>query len=67
MKLKFLQGEVRRFVTCESGEVTIAWVVITAAVVSLSVVVLTSIGSGTEVLADNIDADLSTRDIIATF
>lgn len=47
----------------EAGEVTIAWVVLTASLLTLSIIVLTSIGGGTEELANQIDTELTDREI----
>ena len=47
----------------EAGEVTIAWVVLTASLLTLSIIVLTSIGGGTEELASQIDTELTDREI----
>ena len=38
----------------ESGAVTVDWVVLTAAIVGLGIVVLTTVGGGVETLAGNI-------------
>ena len=47
----------------EAGEVTIALVVLTASLLTLSIIVLTSIGGGTEELANQIDTELTDREI----
>lgn len=46
------------FLNDESGAVTVDWVVLTAAIVGLGIAVLTSVGTGTVNLADNIATSL---------
>jgi len=45
----------------ESGAVTVDWVVLTAAIVGLGMVVMGTIGGGIEGLGDSIVEDLGTR------
>lgn len=56
-----LQIGVEEIAKDESGEVTVAWVLVTAGLVALSITVLSLIGGGTQVLAANIDTELSER------
>lgn len=56
-------ARVRAALSDESGEVTIAWTVITAGIVGLSVVVLTSIGGGSQDLAENVGSDMTVREV----
>lgn len=43
----------------ESGAVTVDWVVLTAAIVGLGIVVMTTVGGGIETLSSNISDELS--------
>ena len=45
----------------ESGAVTVDWVVLTAAIVGLGMVVMTTVGGGITGLGDEIVTDLGTR------
>ena len=47
------------FLKDESGAVTVDWVVLTAAIVGLGIAVLTSVGTGTVSLADNVSSGLA--------
>lgn len=47
------------FLNDESGAVTVDWVVLTAAIVGLGIAVLTSVGGGTEQLADRVSSQLA--------
>ena len=51
------------FLNDESGAVTVDWVVLTAAIVGLGIAVLTSVGSGTATLADNVSGALATTNV----
>lgn len=48
-----------RFVTDESGAVTVDWVVLTAAIVGLGIAVITTIGGGTDSLATEVASTFS--------
>jgi len=48
----------KRFSHCESGAVTVDWVVLTAAVVGLGVAVLTSVSGGVMANANNTEKSL---------
>ena len=50
----------KNFAADESGAVTVDWVVLTAAIVGLGIAVLTSVSTGAELMADNIEAELGT-------
>ncbi len=56
MKLKNL---FKSFAKNESGAVTVDWVVLTAAIVGLGLVVMTSVGGSVSGLATDIAADVS--------
>ena len=49
----------RRVISDESGAVTVDWVVLTAAVVILSIGAITSLSGGVDGLIGSIDAELS--------
>ncbi len=48
----------KAFANDESGAVTVDWVVLTAAIVGLGLIVMQSVGGGIEDLAGKIEADL---------
>ena len=52
----------KAFTKDESGAVTVDWVVLTAAIVGLGMVVVTSVGGGIETLAGKIKADVAAKD-----
>ena len=58
MKLKNL---FKAFTKDEAGAVTVDWVVLTAAIVGLGMVVMTTVGGGITGLGDAIVTDLGTR------
>jgi Flp pilus assembly pilin Flp len=45
----------------ESGAVTVDWVVLTAAIVGLGMVVMTTVGGGIETLAGKVKTDVAGR------
>ncbi len=47
---------IQNFARDEDGAVTVDWVVLTAAIVGLGIAVLTSVSTGAELMADNIEA-----------
>jgi Flp pilus assembly pilin Flp len=51
----------KNFKNDESGAVTVDWVVLTAAIVGLGMVVMKIVGGGIEGLGNDIVSDLSTR------
>ena len=51
----------RYFINDESGAVTVDWVVLTAAVVGLGIVVMDTVGTGIESLGTKIVNDLNAR------
>jgi len=55
------------FLRNESGEVTIGWLVITAAIVGMSVAVLSSIGDGTQELSGKVGDEMADREIATSF
>ncbi|MDG1280026.1 MAG: hypothetical protein P8O10_01865 [Pseudorhodobacter sp.] len=57
MKLNFL----KKFFNDESGAVTVDWVVLTAAIVGLGMVVMSSVGGGIETLGSSVVSDLGGR------
>ena len=52
----------KTFKTDESGAVTVDWVVLTAAIVGLGMVVMQTVGGGIEDLGDTVVADLQGRE-----
>lgn len=53
----------KNFKSDESGAVTVDWVVLTAAIVGLGMVVMTTVGGGIETLSTNIATDVSTQTV----
>jgi Flp pilus assembly pilin Flp len=53
----------KAFKSDESGAVTVDWVVLTAAIVGLGMVVMTTVGGGIESLGGEIVTDLSNQSI----
>ncbi len=51
---------IQNFARDEDGAVTVDWVVLTAAIVGLGIAVLTSVSTGAELMADNIELELGT-------
>ena len=51
----------KNFKNDESGAVTVDWVVLTAAIVGLGMVVMTTVGGGIEDLGDTVVTDLQGR------
>jgi Flp pilus assembly pilin Flp len=51
---------IKNFRADEDGAVTVDWVVLTAAIVGLGIAVLTSVSTGAELMADNIETELGT-------
>lgn len=56
-----LQNFLKAFTKDESGAVTVDWVVLTAAIVGLGMVVMTTVGGSIEGLAGEIATDLDGR------
>lgn len=61
--MRVFKSPISRFLRCEDGEVTIAWTVITASLVSMSVIVMSSIGGGTEEVADKTETVLNKQEV----
>jgi Flp pilus assembly pilin Flp len=59
MKLKNI---INKFFNDESGAVTVDWVVLTAAIVGLGLVVMNTVGDGINDLGDIVVTDLTTTD-----
>ena len=51
----------KAFKSDESGAVTVDWVVLTAAIVGLGMVVMSTVGGGIETLSGTVVTDLSLR------
>ncbi|MBL4916456.1 Flp family type IVb pilin [Szabonella alba] len=58
-----LQNLFKKFFNDESGAVTVDWVVLTAAIVGLGMIVMTTIGGGITTLSENIETDIQDRAI----
>jgi len=58
---------IKTFLNDESGAVTVDWVVLTAAIVGLGIVVLTTVGEGTTTFADKISSHMATQDVTTTY
>jgi len=52
----------KSFKNDEAGAVTVDWVVLTAAIVGLGMVVMTTVGGGIETLSGTVVTDLEGRD-----
>lgn len=55
-----LKNIITNFVNDESGAVTVDWVVLTAAIVGLGLVVMTSVGGGITTLTGKVTGSLNT-------
>ena len=53
-----LMNTFKAFASDESGAVTVDWVVLTAAIVGLGLIVMNTVGAGIENLAGKIETDL---------
>ena len=53
----------KNFKSDESGAVTVDWVVLTAAIVGLGMVVMTTVGGGIETLSGDVVTDLENQSI----
>ena len=58
-----LRNMFKAFRSDESGAVTVDWVVLTAAIVGLGMVVMTTVGGGIESLGGEIVTDLTNQSI----
>jgi Flp pilus assembly pilin Flp len=57
---------VKNFHNDESGAVTVDWVVLTAAIVGLGLVVMTTVSGGLRTAATNITTDLNAKQVAGT-
>ena len=55
------------FLKDESGAVTVDWVVLTAAIVGLGIAIMTTVGGGTQDLADVVSTHLSGSGITTSY
>ena len=55
------------FLKDESGAVTVDWVVLTAAIVGLGILVLTSVGGGTVSLADKVSSHMANQSVTTSY
>ena len=58
---------IKNFRADEDGAVTVDWVVLTAAIVGLGIAVLSSVRTGAETMAGNIETELNTAVPTITF
>ncbi len=56
----------KTFKNDEAGAVTVDWVVLTAAIVGLGLVVMTTVSGGLKTAATNINADIAATQIAGT-
>ncbi len=56
---------IRRFIKCESGAVTVDWVVLTAAIVGIGFGVMAKIGNGTQNVGSNLSDAVASIDVDA--
>lgn len=54
---------IKNFAHDESGAVTVDWVVLTAAIVGLGIVIINSVGTGAADLAGDIQTGLTTMEV----
>lgn len=62
-KIKHTKAFLARFRACDAGAVTVDFVVITAAIIGISIVVLASVSSGTLDLAGDVGETVSKFDM----
>lgn len=55
------------FIDDDVGAVTVDWVVLTAAIVGLSIAVMAAVATGVENLSNDVDTQLSGQGVAATF
>ena len=53
----------KKFRKDEAGAVTVDWVVLTAAIVGLGIVVMTTVGGGIKTLASNVSTAVSSETV----
>jgi Flp pilus assembly pilin Flp len=53
----------KSFANDEAGAVTVDWVVLTAAIVGLGIVVMTTVGGGIENLSTDVAADIEAQSV----
>ena len=54
----------RRFLRCQDGATTVDWIVLTAAIVTMGVGVIFSVGSAVPELGDNLSAAMSEYEVM---
>ena len=67
MALFGIRKLVNTFRRDERGEITVAWLVITAAIVGLTVSLMMRIGDGTQELSNKVDTEMSGREISTAY
>ena len=58
---------ITHFIASEDGAVTVDWVVLTAAIVGLGVIVITTIGRATTDMSTGVNAHLNSREVTTTY
>ena len=58
---------IKTYLNDESGAVTVDWVVLTAAIVGLGILVITTVGQGTTTVAGKISSHMSTQNVTTTY
>lgn len=61
-----MMNHTRSFLTCEDGAVTVDWVVLTAAVVTLAIAGITATRTGVMSASDTINSGMSDIEVGAT-
>jgi len=59
--------KLNQFLVSEDGAVTVDWVVLTAAIVGLGVIVITTIAKGTTNMSSGVNAHLMTQDVTTSY
>ena len=57
----------KKFLSDETGAVIVDWVVLTAAIVGLTLSVMAAVSNGLEDMSGDIESELSAQDISSTF
>ncbi len=60
-----MPNKIKRFIKCESGAVTVDWVVLTAAIVGIGFGVMAKIGNGAQNVGSNLSDAVASIDVDA--
>ncbi len=58
-----IKSRLAGFAQCESGAITVDWVVLTAAIVGMCIAIFTTLGNGAHTHSERIGDEFSTRGI----